>query len=428
MAISSVSALQRLIGLDQVIESSTPIHVLILDTASFDKSHKELCGSFGTEIVKNAQKDKDDSHSTTVARVVRASLQHVTLHTCSRSALFFKFAWEIPREIQVINMSLNPLVCIDGFNCRSNLHSLCKHTDSLFKVIHSLDSEDYHRQLKDMEFCHQYHSKAPPKNPLSHRHQKLCPYTLLLSHYAFYDRLTKGNRAFIVALGNEAQLVSKNLQYWIKFHPIISNVELRSRTIFAINIQANGSDLSACSNTPGTLGRLSICAPGAVFGKKGTSFAAPWISGVIALVRKAFSQLTAHEACRAVKRGALPLIIKKGQTILLKSRKHVPRYSKDVIRASFSKYGWGLLDAKGALDEAAQLVKLRSPKEIVLEYLDDVDLDYADELCLSELLDRYLPVVDPESLQKPSFRQKRKKGWKAVDEGSFSSKLCKTTK
>ncbi len=43
----------RLIGLDQVIENSTPIHALILDVSSFDKSHKELHGFFGTEIVKD---------------------------------------------------------------------------------------------------------------------------------------------------------------------------------------------------------------------------------------------------------------------------------------------------------------------------------------------------------------------------------------
>ncbi len=185
-------------------------------------------------------------------------------------------------------MSLHPLEIIKGFDCRASLHTLCHHTDALFTLFHSLNEKDYVRQLATIEVCSTCEKSLSRRSRQWWLHRDKCAITHLISHYRYYNQVIDKDQVFVVALGNNALTVSADLRCWIKFHPIISNARLREQTIFALNVEDNGRDLNSSSNQPGSLGKMSVCALGNAFKETGTSYAAPWISGVVARVRKAF--------------------------------------------------------------------------------------------------------------------------------------------
>jgi subtilisin family serine protease len=189
-------------------------------------------------------------------------------------------------------------------------------------------------------------------------------------------------------LGNDGKYLASPY-YDNAIKALVKNRHTRRGIIVVANLHGDGLTLHKTSNQPGDdidLQLQTLCAPGTeiistllygktkarIYGKMtGTSFAAPHVAGVAAVVLSNYPTLIQEQLAQALLLGATPIMLDLNGIPY-----EVPGidagcvgssglFSPDQITASRRKYGMGRVNMRGALDRAANILGVPSVVRIM---------------------------------------------------------------
>ncbi len=120
------------------------------------------------------------------------------------------------------------------------------------------------------------------------------------------------------------------------------------------------------SNVPGkTYAPMTICSVGTdiyttSYQRRytlatGTSFSAPFVTGVALMIQGKFPDLSCEEIRSCLLKSAIPIILDEKGVPRLVHNRDLSDYPKEQLELSRAFYGVGLLDAKAAVEEAARV-------------------------------------------------------------------------
>ncbi len=194
-----------------------------------------------------------------------------------------------------------------------------------------------------------------------------------LFHGAIKDHYFKEltDALIINSIGNDGIVFSEDPALCAREAYLLDRLDL---TIHVVNLQQNGLYPNSSSRLPGAeLSHAAISAVGTdVLSTvpendykrfSGTSMAAPHVTGVALLLKAAFPTLSPAQIRECILKGATPIVLDASKTPhVILNRQDLAQYTADEIEYSQRFYGQGLLNAKGAIEYAEELVSTSDPQ------------------------------------------------------------------
>lgn len=175
------------------------------------------------------------------------------------------------------------------------------------------------------------------------------------------------NKLVIIANGNDGVILSENkLQLFQNSYCL--ERPYREHSIRVVNLLPNALYPAPSSTLPGEkFAEITICAigtnvlttlPDNEYGESsGTSVATPFVSGVALQINGRFPELNEKEIRRCILDGATQIILDKNyEPRLITNPVDLQKYTPEQIRFSQRFFGMGLLNAKGAIEKAKELM------------------------------------------------------------------------
>lgn len=176
------------------------------------------------------------------------------------------------------------------------------------------------------------------------------------------------NKLVIISIGNQGVVLDQNDEQMFHRSYSLLDPDRREHSIQVVSLLPNGIYPDADSNLPGEqFAELTICAigtdvlstlPGNKYGTmSGTSMAAPFVTSVALQIEGAFSKLTPDEIRSCILKSTFPIILDENHVPhLITNSEDLKKYTAEQIKFSQRFFGVGLLNAKGAIEMAKELM------------------------------------------------------------------------
>lgn len=231
-------------------------------------------------------------------------------------------------------------------NYLSCLVQKTENIDFAYRLLNLLNMDDEERQAAGLEIFEET-SEIVSKTGLSHTVAVLSEDGIL-----------------ITSNGNEGVVLDDNL-LWKKQEAAIDH--LKERTIRVVNLDVDGLLPHPSATLPGNeYADITVCAigtavisalPGNTYGPMtGSSMAAPFVTGLAALIKGAFPELSSQQIRTCILEGAQPILLDgTNKPILLQDPALLSNYPDALIQKSRRFFGRGRVDAERSYDLAQKL-------------------------------------------------------------------------